>query len=81
MEVVQHLTGVQGVIWFARATVLRLAVVLTGWTYTLMVAEVPPQLLQPQVLLPRLRRPAVILCLDGLSWDAIQITYLDVHCQ
>jgi hypothetical protein len=64
MEVVQPLTEARGVTWPARAIVLRLAVVLTDWMYTLTVVEVPLQLLQWQV---RLRRPVVILCLDGLS--------------
>jgi hypothetical protein len=78
MEVVQPLTEARGVTWPARAIVLRLAVVLTDWMYTPTVVEVPLQLLQRQV---RLRRPVVILCLDGLSWDAIRIMYQDVHCQ
>lgn len=58
-------------------TVLRLAVVLIDWMCTRMAVEVPLRLLQRRV---RPQQPAVILCPDGLSWDATQITYLGVRC-
>lgn len=82
MVVVQRLTAMRGVIWPARVTVSKLAVVVIGWMYTLMVVEVLQQQVQHrQVHLQLLRQVAVILCRDGLSWDAIQTTYLDAHCQ
>lgn len=78
MEVVQPLTEARGVICPARAIVLRLAVALIGWTYTLTRVEGTRHLLQLQV---RLQRLVVIPCLDGLFWAAIRIMYPDVHCQ
>jgi hypothetical protein len=81
MGVVQRLTEMRGVIWHAKVIVLRLAVVVIDWMYTLMVAEVLQQRVQQQqVHLLLHRQAAVILYLDGLSWDAIQTTYLAAHC-
>jgi hypothetical protein len=81
MGVVQRLTEMRGAIWLAKAIVLRLAVVVIDWMFTLMVVEALQQRAQQRQVHLRLhRQAAVILCLDGLSWDAIQITYLAAHC-
>jgi len=64
MEVAQPPTEVRDVIWPVKAIVLKSAVVLTGWMYTLTLVVVSPQLVLQQALLQRL---AVILFLDGPS--------------
>jgi hypothetical protein len=67
MGVVQRLTEMRVAIWLAKAIVLRLAVVVIDWMFTLMVVEVLQQAQQQQVHLRLHRRAAVILYLDGLS--------------
>jgi hypothetical protein len=75
MEAPQHQMVMLYAIWPAVAIALKCVADLIGWTSTLTAAEV--HRLRRQV---RLQGPE-ILCLGGLSLDAIPTTYPGVHCQ